>query len=109
MTKPRINHPFQVPEDFFDHLEKDLLTELDKVSLKDRKKSVLLQVLRYAAIFIVAIILGRESVKLYPGNTRSSGEQEIISVDLVLSQVSDEDVTEFIMDNITQEVLNHND
>ena len=106
MTKPGINHPFQVPDDFFDHLEKDLLTELDEVTLHDRKKSVLLQVLKYAAIFIGAIMLGRESVKLYPGDTRTSDDRETISVDLVLSQVSDEDVSEFIIDNITQDVLN---
>jgi hypothetical protein len=106
MTNSKINHPFQVPDDFFDHLEKDLLTELDKISFQEKKKSVLFQVIKYAAIVIVAIFLGRESVKLFPGNTTSSTENETISVDLVLSQVTDEDITDFIMENATQKVLN---
>jgi hypothetical protein len=106
MTKPKINHPFQVPDDFFDHLEKELEIELDKISLQKKKRSVVFQILKYAAIIFAAVLLGRQSVKIYPGNTGLSGDTEILSVDLVLSQVSDEDVTEFILDNITQDVLN---
>ena len=106
MTKPKIDHPFRVPDDFFDQLETDLGRELDKISFQVKKRSLVLQILKYAAIIFAAAMLGRESVKIFPGHSGSSGNVDIFSVDLVLSQVSDEDVTEFIMDNITQDVLN---
>jgi hypothetical protein len=106
MTKPRINHPFQVPDDFFTRMEADMEIKLDKITLQEKKKSVVLQIIKYAAIVFVAVFLGRISAHLYPGKSGSTGEPESLSVDLVLSQVSDEDVSEFIMDNITQEVLN---
>ena len=107
MTKSKIKHPYQVPDNFFEQLEKELEKELDKISLQETKRSVVFQILKYAAIIFTAILLGRQSVKIYPGNTDFSGEVEVLGVDLVLSQVSDEDVTEFILENITQDVLNH--
>ena len=106
MTKPKINHPFLVPDDFFIHLEPDLKTELDKISYQGKKRSVILQVMKYAAIIFVAVFLGRMSVKIFPGNNSFTGDPETISVDLVLSQVPDEDITEFILNNISQEALN---
>jgi hypothetical protein len=104
MTKPKINHPFQVPDDFFDHLEKELLMKTEMVTFTENRGSVFLQILKYAAIIVGAIFLGRESVKYIPENSNSSRTEETISVDLVLSQVSDEDITNFLLDNVTMEI-----
>ena len=104
MTKPKINHPFQIPDDFFDHLEKELLMKTEKFTFPEKRGSVFLQVIKYAAIIIGAIFLGRESVKIIPDKSTSFREKESISVDLILSQVSDEDITNFLIDNVTMEI-----
>jgi hypothetical protein len=108
MTKSKINHPYQVPDDFFNLLEKELMIKVDAEINKGRQKHFLVQVLKYAAIVIFAIFLGRESVRLIPGNRESTSDQESLSVDLVLSQVSDEDITEFLIDNNTLEISTEN-
>jgi hypothetical protein len=105
MTKSKINHPYQVPEDFFNHLEKELMTNVDAEISKGMQKHFLLQVLKYAAIVIFALFLGRESVRLIPGNRDSTSDQESISVDLVLSQVPEEDITDYFVNYITEDVL----
>jgi hypothetical protein len=105
MKNSKINHPYQVPDDFFNNLEKELLTKVDSEIRKDRKKHILVQVLKYAAIVIFAIILGRESVLFIPGTGESTGDQESISVDLVLSQVPEEDITDYFVNYVTEDVL----
>jgi hypothetical protein len=98
----KIRHPFQVPDDFFENLEKELSVTIDRIAIQKRKKSIALQVIRYAAIVIIAVILGRESVKIYPGDRNSQPGEETISVDLVLSQVPEEDIVDFLADIFSQ-------
>jgi hypothetical protein len=105
MTRTKINHPFKVPEGFFDDLENELLMKVETGEVQNRKKTLLLQVLKYAAIIILAVFLGRESTRLFPGKKNMSVSSDTISVDLVLSQVSDEDITDFFIDNVTNDVF----
>ncbi len=105
MTKPKISHPYQVPDGFFDLQEKELMIKLDGISLQEKRKSAVWQVLKYAAIIVAAVFLGRESVTVFPGQQKSAADQESLTVDLVLSQVSDEDLSEFLIENVAQEFL----
>jgi hypothetical protein len=105
MTNAKINHPYQVPEDFFNNLEKEIMTKVDSEIRKGRQKHILVQVLKYAAIVMFAVFLGRESVILIPGNRESTGDQESISVELVLSQVTEEDITDYFVNYVTADVL----
>lgn len=104
MTKPKINHPFQVPDGFFDHLEKELLMKTEMATYREKRGKVFLQILKYAAIIIGAVFLGRESVNYIPDKSKSARSEETISVDLVLSQVSDEDITNYLIENVTMEI-----
>ena len=108
MTNSKINHPYRVPEDFFNNLENELMTKVDAEINRGKQKYFVLQVLKYAAIVIFAIFLGRESVKFIPGNRESTSDQESITVDLVLSQVSEEDITDFLIENNTLEISTEN-
>jgi hypothetical protein len=105
MTTSKINHPYQVPDEFFNNLEKDIMTKVDSEIRKVRQKHFLVQVLKYAAIVIFAVFLGRESVILIPGTGESTSDQESISVDLVLSQVPEEDITDYFVNYVTEDVL----
>jgi hypothetical protein len=105
MTKPKIAHPYHVPDGFFDLQEKELMIKLDGINLQETKKSAALQVLKYAAIIVAAIFLGRESVLIFPPKHKTYVNQEFLTVDLVLSQVSDEDISEFFIENIAQQGL----
>jgi hypothetical protein len=108
MKNSKINHPYQVPDGFFNNLEKELMTKMDSEISKGRHKHILVQVLKYAAIIIFAIFLGRESERLIPGSGESTSNQESISVELVLSQVSDEDITDFLIENSTLVISTEN-
>jgi hypothetical protein len=101
----KINHPYLVPEDFFNNLENELMTKMDAEISQGKQKNFFLQVLKYAAIVIFAVFLGRESVILIPGTGESTSDQESISVDLVLSQVPEEDITDYFVNYVTEDVL----
>jgi hypothetical protein len=105
MTKSKINHPFLVPEDFFGWQEKELMLKMEAESRTRRQKQFLLQITKYAAIIIFAIFLGRESVRFFPGTKDSSDDPGAISVDLVLSQVSEEDITNYFINYVTEDVI----
>jgi len=103
--KTKISHPFKVPEGFFDQLDRELVMNLDKTGLSIRRKTVAWQVLKYAAIITAAIFIGRGSVLIFPYRESTPAEQENITVDLVLSQVSEEDITDFLIENVACEVI----
>ena len=105
MTKPKIGHPYQVPDGFFDLQEKELMIKLDGISLQEKRKSIVWQVFKYAAIIVAAIFLGRQSVLIFPHQQKALSDQQSLTVDLVLSQVSDEDLSEFFIENVSQEEL----
>jgi hypothetical protein len=105
MTRIKINHPFLVPEGFFDRQEQELLKKMDVADLQKGKKTLVWEVLKYAAIIITAIFLGRESVRIFPGSSTSAATRETVSVDMILSQVSDEEINNYLIDNITEEVF----
>jgi hypothetical protein len=105
MTNSKINHPYQVPDDFFNNLEKVITTKVDSEIHKSKQKHFMVQVLKYAAIIIFAVFLGRESVLLIPGTGESTSDQESISVDLILSQVPEEDITDYFVNYVTEDVL----
>ena len=105
MTRGKIDHPFLVPEGFFDKMENEFLAKMEDETIQNRKKNIFIQVLKYAAIITIAVFLGRQSARLFPLERNGAAGKETISVDLVLSQVSDEEITEYIIDNVNYDVF----
>lgn len=102
----RIDHPFQVPDDFFENFRNEMLDEIDKRPEPNRSKQILmLNLAKYAAIIVFSFLLGRESVLLFNGNNRTMGNKEIYSVEAVYSQVSEDDIADFILENNPDQIL----
>jgi uncharacterized protein (DUF2164 family) len=101
MNKEIIKHPYQVPENFFEDNEKDLMETFNRNYQKNKVRSLILNVSKYAAIIAVSFLLGRLSVSFF----NSGAEEQVFAVETVLSQVSEDEVIEFLIDNITDDVL----
>lgn len=107
MTKKIIKHPFIVPDGFFEEFQIEMSEKLNVQEEKysRRFRSILLIGFKYAAIIALSFFLGRESIRLFNPESSTSGKEEYFSVDAVYSQVSDDDITDYIIQNTPVEEL----
>jgi hypothetical protein len=107
MTKNKINHPFIAPDGFFEEFKIEMSEKLNVQEEKhnSRYRSILLIGFKYAAIIALSFFLGRESMHLFNPEPSVSGQSEYFSVDAVYSQVSDDDITDYIIQNTPIEEL----
>jgi hypothetical protein len=105
MTPQKIKHPFQVPDDFFESFGPEILDKIKHEAPTKKSKAVLLTVMKYAAIVVLSFLLGRASINLGKQITDSSEKNELLSVDAVYSQVSDDDINDFILENASSDLL----
>lgn len=105
--KKKIKHPFSVPDNFFDEFKHEIAEKLEKTLIykENIMLKIVLQSLKYAAIFVFSFLLGRESYRVLDKQNRFSKSDETYSVEEIYSQVSEEELTEFILENITPEKL----
>lgn len=107
MTKNKINHPFIAPDGFFEEFKVEMS---EKLNVQERKhdgkfRAILLTGFKYAAIIALSFFLGRESMRLFNPESSTSEQSEYFSVDAVYSQVSDDDITDYIIQNTPVEEL----
>ena len=69
-------------------------------------KHMVLTLTKYAAIFVIAFILGRESVNHFQNQSQTKASTDIYSVENVLSQVSEDDINNYLIENVTYDKLN---
>jgi hypothetical protein len=107
MTKNKINHPFIAPDGFFEEFKVEMSEKLDVQEKKHegRFRTILLTGFKYAAIIALSFFLGRESMRLFNPESSTSEQSEYFSVDAVYSQVSDDDITDYIIQNTPVEEL----
>jgi hypothetical protein len=107
MTKNKINHPFIAPDGFFEEFKIEMSEKLNVQEEKHNRRfrTILLIGFKYAAIIALSFFLGRESMRLFNHEPSSSGPSEYFSVDAVYSQVSDDDITDYIIQNTPVEEL----
>jgi hypothetical protein len=105
MTPQKIKHPFQVPDDFFESFAPKMLDRLSKEPIAKKNKSVVLTIMKYAAIVVLSFLLGRVSVNLNKSNADLSEKKDMYTVDAVYSQVSDDDIDDFILENASSDLL----
>jgi len=109
MTKNKINHPFIAPDVFFEEFKIEMSEKLNVQEEKynRRFRTILMNGFKYAAIIALSFFLGRESMRLFNPESSASGQSEYFSVDVVYSQVSDDDITDFIIQTTPVEELEH--
>jgi hypothetical protein len=105
MIKIKINHPYHTPDDFFENFRKELLEKVNTESKQHKLQSIVLTILKYAAIVVFSFILGRESVHLVNLKTSLQDDHELFNVEAVLGQVSDDDITNYLLENATEDIF----
>lgn len=105
MTTQKIKHPFQVPDDFFESFAPEMQDKISKEPTGKKSKSLLFTMMKYAAIVVLSFLLGRISVDLSNPNADTSESKELYTVDAVYSQVSDDEIDDFILENASSDLL----
>jgi|WetSurMetagenome_2_1015567.scaffolds.fasta_scaffold49109_3 hypothetical protein len=103
--KSKINHPFQTPEGFFESLKKEMALEIKNKSQIQipRSRRIAMVVLKYAAIIILSFFLGRISITYFNHQDQLAERRDMYSVEDVFSQVSVDDITDFLIQNGSME------
>jgi len=107
MNKEKVNHPYIVPEGFFEEFKLELEDKLNDLPEQPRPRvlgggktrRIILNINKYAAIIVFSFLLGRESSLLFRHSSNSFVNADYLSVDVVYSQVSTDDITEFYIEN----------
>jgi hypothetical protein len=105
MNREKINHPFHVPDDFFENFGNEMVEAIDNTPVKRNLKTIVLTISKYAAIIVFSFILGRESVSLYRQKSLSETDSQLYTVESVLSQVSDDEIADYLIENVTEDVF----
>lgn len=107
--KTKMNHPYQVPERFFGDFRKNLESEIEKLQAENRKSIRMhhQRWIRYAAIFLVLVGVGYISFYSIKQSENKMDDSMQLTVEEILPQISDEELTDFVIENITLEKLEH--
>lgn len=108
METQKIKHPYHIPDDFFEKFKEETRQELDKNY--DPPKSTLRRIeltfLKYAAIIILSFLLGRKSMQLFSPSDELAIAVDEFTVDEVYNQVSEDEITDFIINDAPENILN---
>lgn len=105
MNKNKIKHPYQVPDNFFDDFKKETIEKLENLPQgRRRAMKFALQFTKYAAIIVFSFFLGRASINIINGENEKATQFETYTVDDVMLQICDEDITNFILEDATIEL-----
>ena len=105
--KTKINHPYQVPEGFFEDFRKSMEDEIVKNKHVKRKTISIkgLKWMKYAAVIVVLAGVGYSSLRIIKQSNKSIDDELQLTVEEVLPQISEDELTEFIIENIPSEEL----
>ena len=105
MTSQKIKHPFQVPDDFFESFAPEMMDKISKEPVGKKSRSLIFTLMKYAAIVVISFLLGRVSTTLIKQSGSSAEKEDMYSVEAVYSQVSEDDIDAFIIENATSDLL----
>lgn len=105
MTPQKIKHPFQAPDDFFESFAPGMMDKISKDPVDKKSKSLIFSMMKYAAIVLISFLLGRVSVNMNKPGSGTSESKDLYTVDAVYSQVSDDDIDDFILENTSRDIL----
>ena len=93
----KIAHPFQVPENFHEEFISELKSSIEKKGKQRKRKlkveKLAINFLKYTAVFVVAFMIGRYSIN------PESRKNKAVHMESIYNQVSDDDITAFIIEN----------
>jgi len=89
----RIAHPFQVPENFHEDFKSEMKSSIEKKERKLKVEKFAVNFLKYAALFVAAFMIGRYSIN------PESRKNKAVHMESIYNQVSDDDITSFIIEN----------
>jgi len=93
----KIAHPFQVPENFHEEFISELKSSIEKKGKQRKRKlkveKLAINFLKYTAVFVAAFMIGRFSIN--PESSKNKAEH----MESIYNQVSDDDITSFIIEN----------
>ena len=103
--KTKINHPYHVPEGFFDDFRKSMENEIEKLQTGSGKKVKFHypKWMKYAAIFLFLVGAGYASFRLINQPDNMIDENLQLTVEEILPQISEEELTDYVIENITPE------
>lgn len=93
--RKKIEHPFQTPDKFFEDFKNNMEHELAELPTSKHiywRKTVM-QFAKYAAIVLIAFLLGRYSVKMQQTKANAT------DLEAIINQVSEEEIVDFIIED----------
>ncbi|MBX2878023.1 MAG: hypothetical protein KTR30_38245 [Saprospiraceae bacterium] len=105
----KIEHPFQVPDHFFETFQSEILDQVakEKHSWPPRIKRLVLKSARYAATLLLFALAGKGVWSFLEKPAASSAEQETIDQELetIYSQISEQDLMDFISEEMEEDFI----
>lgn len=106
MTKQKIEHPFKVPENFFEDFKLEMTTRFPYKEKRTRQHSLVIGLMKYAAIIVISFVLGRVSVQIFSAHSNSD---EVLAngytIDEIYSQIDEADLDTYLVETNANEIL----
>lgn len=107
LERIKIPHPYHVPENFFNEFKKEVLENISEE--KNTKKSRVIELfkksLQYAAIIAIAFFAVKGITETF---SRRQDVKKVtktdLEIDLIYNQISEEELTEFIVNESNIEI-----
>jgi hypothetical protein len=103
----KIPHPYKVPDNFFNEFKKELLENISEET--NTKKSRIIQLfkksLQYAAILAFSFFALKGIIETFSGkqDVKKTSKTDM-EIELIYNQISEEELTEFIVDESNVEI-----
>lgn len=113
ISEQKIGHPFQVPDHFFEVFQNEILEQVAKEnhSQRPRVKRLVLKLGNYAAILLLFFLAGKGAWSLLENPAIIAAEQVSPDkeIEAIYSQISEEDLIEFITEDLGEDFINQLD
>jgi hypothetical protein len=107
LERNKIPHPYHVPENFFAEFKKELLENISEETKAKKPQTIQLlkKVLQYAAILVFSFFAVKGIIETFSGKQDAKKSIKTdMEIDLIYSQISEEELTEFIVNESNVEI-----
>ena len=105
--KEKTPHPYRVPDNFFDDFKTGILETVSKSPEEEQVRTIDLakKVLLYAAVLVFGFFAVKGIVFTFHGHSETKIQiQSDGEIDAIYSQISDEDLTNFIVNESEEDI-----
>jgi len=107
LERDKIPHPYHVPENFFAEFKQELLENISEETKAKKPQTIQLlkKVLQYAAILVFSFFALKGIIGTFRGKQDvKKATKADMEIDLIYNQISEEELTEFIVDESNVEI-----